>query len=99
MSRRLSALSTSFARTSVAVTTTAAVRSRCQLCMSGVIFGIEELASCEAFFQPVPVCNLLFAEPPAEQHLLTGETCGEVDEAGIRILNDRSAHVHAVHAT
>ena len=43
---------------------------RCQTVHGRVLFGIEELASCEPFFQPVPVCNLLLAEPPAEQHLL-----------------------------
>src|SRR3954471_14585383 len=84
---------------SAASTTMAAVRNRCQLCMSGVLFGIEELASCEPFFQPVPVCNPLFAKPPAEQHLLAGAACRKVDEAGVWVLDDRAPLVHRVDAT
>ena len=32
--------------------------ARCQKCMGGSYSGSRRLASCEAFFQPVPVCNL-----------------------------------------
>src|SRR5580765_6484072 len=97
-SRRPSALSTSFASTSVATTTIAAVSRRCQLCMCGVLFGIESLASCEPFFQPVPERNLVLAESPAEEDLLTFAERGEVDEAGIEVLDDCASLVDRVHA-
>src|SRR5262249_38905527 len=95
---RLSALSTIHASTSVATTTITAVRNLCHSCMRRVLFGIESLASCEPFFQPVPVCNLLLAQLPAEQDLRAPGPGGERDEAGGDVLDDRAALVDRVHA-
>src|SRR5262249_1422967 len=75
------------------------VSRRCQLYMGGVLFGIESLASCEPFFQPVPERNLVLAELPAEEDLLAVAQRGEVDEARVEVLHDRASLVDRVHAT
>src|SRR4051812_13553621 len=66
--------------------------------MGEVLFGIEPLASCEPFFQPVPVCNLVLADAPAEQDLHALTHRREVEESLVDVLDDRAAPVDRIDA-
>ena len=62
-------------------------RNRCQLCMGGVLFGIERACVLRTLLPArASVATCVFAEPPAEQHLLAVEARREVDRPVSRSL-------------